>query len=79
MAQNPITYVIQRSTEWGLRAQIMAALNSISVRVKDYWPYGKNSVAADESLTIPAGYQLIVHKSFDVEGSVDIEGELVIL
>lgn len=43
------------------------------------WPMVKNSVALTETCTIPVGYQLIVADSFTVDGTLNIDGELVIL
>ena len=39
----------------------------------------KESVPADAAETIPPGYQLQVHGTFDVVGSLDIQGKLVLL
>lgn len=43
------------------------------------WPMVKNSVELGETCTIPAGYQLIVSGSFDVDGALITDGELVVL
>jgi hypothetical protein len=43
------------------------------------WPMVLNSVPTGETCTIPAGYQLIVSGSFDVDGTLNADGELVIL
>jgi hypothetical protein len=43
------------------------------------WPMVKTSVALTETCTIPAGYQLIVADTFDVDGVLIVDGELVIL
>jgi hypothetical protein len=44
-----------------------------------HWPYVKPAVDAGESFTLPAGEQLIVYESFDVAGSLTLNGQLVIL
>lgn len=72
-------WVIQRSTEWGLRAQITEKLVALRALIRDKWPFVKKSVAAEESVTIPSGYQLIIYDEFTVDGEIVIEGELVIL
>lgn len=43
------------------------------------WPVVKNSIAVSETLTIPTGYQLIVFDSFGIDGTLNADGELVIL
>ena len=44
-----------------------------------HWPYVKPAVDSGESFTLPAGEQLIVYESFDVAGSLTLNGQLVIL
>jgi hypothetical protein len=43
------------------------------------WPIVLNSVPVGETCTIPVGYQLIVSGSFDVDGTLEADGELVII
>ena len=44
------------------------------------WPVVKNSIATGEAYTIPAGYQLLVHGSFALDGgTLTTDGDLVIL
>lgn len=60
------------------RIQELPAGDSIS---SSDWPLVKNSVAAGETLTIPAGYQLVCGASFTINdtGLVDNHGDLVIV
>jgi len=39
----------------------------------------RESVPADATETIPPGYQLQVHGVFEIAGSLDIQGKLVLL
>lgn len=55
------------------------ATEHATLLVSTQWPMVKNSIALGEELTIPAGYQLIVSDSFDVDGTLNADGELVIL
>jgi hypothetical protein len=43
------------------------------------WPMVLNSVPFGETCTIPVGYQLIVSDTFDVDGTLIVDGELVVL
>ena len=43
------------------------------------WLPVKNSIASGETLTIDAGYQIIVYDSFDIVGTLNLNGDLVIL
>jgi hypothetical protein len=43
------------------------------------WPLVKKVVEPNEVLEIPVNYQLIVYRDFDIQGTVDIDGELVII
>lgn len=55
------------------------ATEHATLLVSTQWPMVKNSIALGEELTIPVGYQLIVSDSFDVDGTLNADGELVIL
>ncbi len=44
-----------------------------------YPEFIKTSIASGTTLTIPAGYQHIVHGDFDIIGDLVLEGELVLL
>ncbi len=39
----------------------------------------RESLSAGETETIPTGYQLAVHGDFAVEGTLNVEGKLVML
>lgn len=43
------------------------------------WPTVQNSIDSDLTYTIHLGEQLIVYDSFDIEGTLNIDGDLVIL
>ncbi len=43
------------------------------------WPRIKTSIGSSESYIIPAGYQLLVEGEFDVQGTLDAKGSMVIL
>ena len=43
------------------------------------FPLVKKILESDETLEIPVNYQLIVYNSFTVEGTLQNDGELVIL
>jgi hypothetical protein len=57
----------------------LTATEHTALGVASSWPMVKNSLGITEELTIPAGYQLIVSGSFDVDGILNVDGELVIL
>jgi hypothetical protein len=57
----------------------LTATEHATLLVSTQWPMVKNSIALGEELTIPAGFQLIVSDSFDVDGTLNADGELVIL
>ena len=43
------------------------------------WDYfQRESVPAGESLTVPAGHQLVVYSSFEIAGSLTLAGRLVV-
>jgi hypothetical protein len=44
-----------------------------------YWPTIKNSLAIGEEFTVPADNQMLVWKSMDVAGSLNVEGRMVVL
>jgi hypothetical protein len=44
-----------------------------------HWPYVKPGVDVGESFTLPAGEQLLVYESFSMDGTVTLDGQLVIL
>ena len=64
---------IKRSTLKGVRDQLNETVM--------HWPLIKPSVGADERIDFPDSYQLIVYKSFEVNGTIDLgsESRLVIL
>jgi hypothetical protein len=63
----------------GLSAlNVQDAIDQIAVQFTDY-PMVKNSLGDGETLTVPAGKQLIVWQSFTNEGVLTLLGELVIL
>lgn len=39
----------------------------------------KNSVDASNTKVIPSGYQIIVYSKYTVDGTLDVQGDLVIL
>ncbi len=43
------------------------------------WPVIKQSIAAAETVLIPIGFQLIVAEDFDIIGTLDAQGSLVVL
>jgi hypothetical protein len=71
-------YPIKRANDTHLRKQIMEALDDLFTRQK--WSLVKNTIEVGESLTVPAGYELVTHsRTFDVEGTLDLEGTLYVL
>ena len=67
-------FPIYRANETNLRRQIMAALEYIG-----WWPVIKTEVEAGESVEVPASTQMLVYNAFTVTGTIDVEGQLVIL
>lgn len=55
------------------------ATEHATLTVAAKWPMVKKSVDLAESVTIPTGYQLIVFDSFGIDGTLNADGELVIL
>lgn len=63
----------------GLSAlNVQDAIDQVAVQFTDY-PMVKNSLGDGETLTIPAGKQLIVWQSFTNDGVLTLLGELVVL
>ena len=44
-----------------------------------YWHAHRTNVPSGFTLTIPAEHQLLIHGNFTVTGSLQVDGELVVL
>lgn len=79
-------------TLWSLVLQIPAIIKSLAALTSNgwirndsatlsasYWPYNKLSVDTGEELTIPTGHELLVFSDFTMDGSITLDGDLVIL
>lgn len=79
-------------TLWSLITGVPAIIKSLAALATDgwirndsgvisssHWPYTKLSVETGEEMTIPTGHELIVFNSFTMDGSITLDGDLVIL
>lgn len=53
--------------------------NDSDVISASQWAYNKLSVDTGEEMTIPTGHELIVFENFTMDGSITLDGDLVIL
>lgn len=67
----PYRFPIYRATETNLRLQIMNAL--------EYSGLAPSIIDPNWSMIVPTGHQLIVYKKIDIEGQVDIQGQVVVI
>lgn len=79
-------------TLWSLITGVPAIIKSLGALATDgwirndsgvisasHWPHTKLSVETGEEMTIPTGHELIVFDSFTMDGSITLDGDLVIL
>lgn len=77
---------------WGLILSVPAIIKSLAalttkgwirndsgVISASQWPYTKKSVETGETMTIPTGHELIVFKDFTMDGTIILDGDLVVL
>lgn len=84
--------VISTPSLWSLILGIPSIISSLAALAENgwlrndsatisasYWPYNQTSVATGDELTIPSGHELIVFDSFTMDGSITLDGDLVVL